>query len=360
MKKVLVWLIALVMLCGCFSAMAESSSVQIYDKYYTSSGAVVDNVTVSNNSQYDDVVISKTIAGTGVENEFDITLTVKTKEEIISSSEAPDVAVVLVLDTSSSMSSDSVNAMEAAANSFLDTFASDADGGLRKAAIVTYNRSVYLTKDWDDASTLQCPTNLTTSGGTNTHGGLLRAQYLLQQSSYDGVPASDFEYRYVVLMTDGDPTSYLTDSAISSGSWTGVDRTTSSACETKAEATANTIKAMSNVELYAIGYDLTANGSNENWLKNNVASTTSHYFRANISGLQSQFEAIANAMKISASAWVVTDPMADGVTLLNTDGSSAITVTDGTLEWNLRGVTPTASTVGNVTTYTYKIGRAHV
>ena len=58
---------------------------------------------VMNNPTDPKVTLSKTIEATGVENEFEITLQVKTKETIETSTVSPEAAVVLVIDASVSM-----------------------------------------------------------------------------------------------------------------------------------------------------------------------------------------------------------------------------------------------------------------
>ena len=58
---------------------------------------------VVNNADAPKVTISKEIAATGTENEFEIALKVQTSESIEQSAKSPDAAVVLVIDTSDSM-----------------------------------------------------------------------------------------------------------------------------------------------------------------------------------------------------------------------------------------------------------------
>ncbi|MCQ2565307.1 MAG: hypothetical protein MJ194_00455, partial [Clostridia bacterium] len=60
--------------------------------------------TYSKTSEEDSkVIVSKEISATDTENVFDITLTVKTSEEIIGEVVSPNTATVLVIDTSNSM-----------------------------------------------------------------------------------------------------------------------------------------------------------------------------------------------------------------------------------------------------------------
>ena len=77
----------------------------------------------------DGVSVSKTIAGTDLENVFDITLQVRTPRTISEVIEEPDMAVVIVMDISNTMNSNFggstryTAAMEAAERIFLIKFA---------------------------------------------------------------------------------------------------------------------------------------------------------------------------------------------------------------------------------------------
>lgn len=70
--------------------------------FYNRDGNRVDASELGNNGSV--VEMSKTVAETGEENEFEVTLNVKTNQNVEElSSENPDAAVVLVIDTSGSM-----------------------------------------------------------------------------------------------------------------------------------------------------------------------------------------------------------------------------------------------------------------
>lgn len=83
----------------------EGGTTPVYYTYNTETGAFGTDTTTDAlvQSPGGKVEISKTIAATGEENLFDITLNVKTKQEITQSTASPDAAVVLVLDVSGSM-----------------------------------------------------------------------------------------------------------------------------------------------------------------------------------------------------------------------------------------------------------------
>ena len=83
----------------------QGGTTPVYYTYNTETGAFGSDTTTDAlvQSPGGKVEISKTIAATGEENLFDITLNVKTQQEITQSTASPDAAVVLVLDVSGSM-----------------------------------------------------------------------------------------------------------------------------------------------------------------------------------------------------------------------------------------------------------------
>ena len=95
---------------------------------------------------------SKIIRQTG-ENTFDITLEVKTKEEIKEYDISPDAAVVLVLDVSNSMSSGDIADAKNAAKNFVTKFAEDAGTAKRQVAIVEFGSNAKTVLGWTEANT---------------------------------------------------------------------------------------------------------------------------------------------------------------------------------------------------------------
>ena len=80
---------------------ATGSAQQIENEggttYYKADGTKAESGTLGENGVV--VEMSKTIEGTNTENEFDVTLQVKTNQKVTEiSTESPDAAVVLVLD----------------------------------------------------------------------------------------------------------------------------------------------------------------------------------------------------------------------------------------------------------------------
>ena len=90
---------------------ATDGSTQIEGSYYTydpqdhefSPDGDEDPEVTNRRATIQTSTISKEIQATGVENQFDITLTVETDEAIEVSTKEPDAAIVLVIDVSTSM-----------------------------------------------------------------------------------------------------------------------------------------------------------------------------------------------------------------------------------------------------------------
>ena len=117
-KRVLSLVLALVMALSLLPTVAFATDAQIQAEKQIEGGTTpvyytydADAGTFGTKTSTDPIVtsdggkveISKTISATGEENLFDITLTVKTKQEITQTTTSPDAAVVLVLDVSGSM-----------------------------------------------------------------------------------------------------------------------------------------------------------------------------------------------------------------------------------------------------------------
>ena len=197
------------------------------------------------------VSISKTIAPTDTENEFIITLEVKTTQEVIENIIPPDVATVLVIDISSSMKwtvdgstlnsgdrgtlwgndnlAESINhdfykngtsrmaKAKSAAWDFLESYVAEANGASRFVSIVSFGSQAKIEQTWIDITNegnmaaaksaidaLYVYNDTPTGNGTQytyLQGGLGLAQNLI---SMNNIKALD--NRYVVTLTDGNPT----------------------------------------------------------------------------------------------------------------------------------------------------------
>lgn len=193
----------------------------------------VDNPGGTKSDDEDHVSVSKTIAGTDIENVFDITLQVQTTQQIDALITEPDMAVVIVMDISNTMTSNfgGVTRYQAAMESaevFLNSFAENNSLGISKVGFVAFNSDAHEIFPMSLCTSSQHVSQLintvkTATGDiinregydgshlrfTNIEAGLLRANDMLNSTTNKN--------KFIILLTDGFPTTY-----ISSG-YTGYD-----------------------------------------------------------------------------------------------------------------------------------------
>lgn len=200
-------------------------------EYDENGGEVADNGRVS---------VSKTIAGTDTENVFDITLTVTADEEVKTLYEDPDMAIVIVMDISNTMTDKlgegnwrddngnwhynepmtkyqgAVQATEA----FLDTFVENTKG-VSKIGFVAFNTDAH------EICSMQTVTNETARTFKNAlrqgTGNIINASgYGVAHSRFTNMEAGlkmandmlegvSNKNKFIVLLSDGLPTTYLMD-----------------------------------------------------------------------------------------------------------------------------------------------------
>lgn len=173
------------------------------------------------------VYVSKTIAQTETENVFDITLDVITKDIVTEVYQEPDMAVVIVMDISNTMTeyfdgttTSRYSAAMTAAESFMKSFAAN-NKGASNLGFVAFNTHAYEVfpmqsctseaKAHELANTVRSTTSAKISEAkgnwlrfTNIEGGLKRA--------YDMLDGVDNKNKYIIFLSDGFPTTYLNTS----------------------------------------------------------------------------------------------------------------------------------------------------
>lgn len=183
----------------------------------------------------DGVTISKVISQTDTENFFDITLTVETNSEIKNITTYPDLAVVIVMDISQTMNSkvddgttSRYEGAVAASKSFIEKFKIESDKSLAKREIgfVAFNTNTHKIFGLQECNSTDCKdetksnrelskimsddtSSIIKADGydekrtrfTNIEGGLRMAHDMLKESN-----ASN---KYIILLSDGMPTTYL-------------------------------------------------------------------------------------------------------------------------------------------------------
>ncbi|MBQ6853491.1 MAG: VWA domain-containing protein, partial [Peptococcaceae bacterium] len=142
-KKAVAWIVMLVFLFTCVmssgTALAAANDQQIEYKGGESSNS--------------DVTISKVITGTDKENYFDITLTVKTSETIEELALTQKTDVVIVMDISNTMNTNSrIGNAKTAAKQFVTDFTT-AMGSSGRIGVVTFNRDAKKVQDFTSNAT---------------------------------------------------------------------------------------------------------------------------------------------------------------------------------------------------------------
>ena len=189
--------------------------------YYDKTGNRVEDATELDDNAV--VAMSKTVKQTE-ENQFEVTLQVKTNQKVTElTSETPDAAVVLVIDLSNSMTETGswnktrLKLVKEAATSFIDDFAALSDGESQcLLSIVTFGSGANRRLDWTNVATQEGKQSakdiierLTVyggdNGGTNIEAGLMLARNNLSK----GPDRNGVDYLYTVLLTDGQPTYHV-------------------------------------------------------------------------------------------------------------------------------------------------------
>ena len=247
-KRALSLLMALVMslsLVQITAFAAETGSEdQIMPGYYEvdANGNIRKDVTTTNPSRTEGgYTLSKTIAATSVENQFNITLQVVTQQTV----KTNDAAVQLVIDTSGSMKycavcgvdmekyyherdctnkKDEKTRLEATQEAiagkggFLDSLvAGNANGGKLFVSVAQFSYGAEKVCDWVDitaADGLQqvkdAVNGLEADGGTNLEAAMMLARNRLQMDAVASAAS-----KYTVLLTDGEPTYRCTTESVS-------------------------------------------------------------------------------------------------------------------------------------------------
>ena len=166
------------------------------------------------------VTIQKTAKATDTENEYEITLDIKTKDNVEVTTQAQDAAVVLVVDVSNSMKNtidgretqggeyNRLTIAKRTAKEFLSEYAKNAGNSKRYVSVVQFGTDAKrLGTAFVDVNTeagLEAANgfidDLDYDGGTNIEAGLVLARNII-----NSVP-NNVSNKSVILLTDGAPT----------------------------------------------------------------------------------------------------------------------------------------------------------
>ncbi len=240
MKKILSAVMCLMLaMTPVLAGAADDKAVQIVNwgasvpaGWYDAGTHTYDNAKIQLNA--DGVAISKTIEKTAYENHFDITLKVATEHTYEKLIQAPSTDVVIVMDKSRTMQSNTLagttttrlTAAKDAAKAFIDAYD-------QKFSIDDNNRLAFVTFDSNAETVIALDNDLSpqqmkdTVGAiatraaddperfTNIEGGLQLAKNLLADSTAI--------HKYVVFISDGMPTTYIEKNAGSKTKINGYD-----------------------------------------------------------------------------------------------------------------------------------------
>lgn len=285
--------------------VALAVSTIVFAEYKEQKGDIRFGNKISNNSitvtegnlvKQGDIQINKTVSKIDDNGNYKVTFEVKGKDVETHTSNKKDVYAVVVLDKSNSMCNSyncsrdekwtsAVNGAKTfaktlhekipTANIALVTFA-DKDGFLGIFDNAYNDAQVLRNFDNKDFSNVNFGTP---NGGTNLYAGLYEANELLTASNIkkDAI-------KYVVVISDGEPTLYYDDNGYTDGPGSYMDATT----ERKTKEMAKTVQ--KSAEVFAIGYDY--NGT----ILSEVASGADHVYLSDPTTIVTKFTDIATIM----------------------------------------------------------------
>ena len=285
--------------------VALAVSTIVFAEYKEQKGDIRFGNNISNNSitvtegnlvKQGDIQINKTVSKIDDNGNYKVTFEVKGKDVETHTSNKKDLYAVVVLDKSNSMCNSyncsrdekwtsAVNGAKTfaktlhekipTANIALVTFA-DKDGFLGIFDNAYNDAQVLRNFDNKDFSNVNFGTP---NGGTNLYAGLYEANELLTASNIkkDAI-------KYVVVISDGEPTLYYDDNGYTDGPGSYMDATT----ERKTKEMAKTVQ--KSAEVFAIGYDY--NGT----ILSEVASGADHVYLSDPTTIVTKFTDIATIM----------------------------------------------------------------
>ena len=295
LSKIVMSLLILVALC--FTFTAEAATLRDGEVYANKTAKVVEG----GNGRDVDITIS--LGGQSFSH------TTRQKRE-----------VVLVLDNSGSMNEmipgpngteiSKLDALKSATNSLLDTLLPDGVTNDTRVGIVYYSRRATKKGLTNDKASLKAFVNsMSAYGGTNVQEGLKLGNSLFSENDVNN-PANNSS-KSLILLSDGEPTFYTTDSGkvVGSGSddsqaceWEGLFICFDDGVKPSEAALAEARKI--DATIYSIGFGVNSNA--ESFLKS--VSGASRYYGANsLDSLKQAFTDITDKIDVIATDVLITD-----------------------------------------------------
>ena len=391
-KKIMSILLCCIMVLGmipqsAFAVENQSDDVvvtTVVNGYYDENGKWIQGGDGSATYEINDtpVTLSKiAVPVKGAENTYDITLQVRTSTSV--TTKTGSGAVVLVIDTSSSMKScaecggrerhkdsceyngsvatdlNRLTAAKAAAREFLASYSGTDANASRMLAIVTFDAAGNTRLNWANVAggagknsydqALATINGLDMKQGTNMEGGLYQALGLLDDTDVDGISSKS-----VVMLSDGAPSYRIGNSDINPS-------------KADCDAAANQATAIKNTgaKLYTVCFGAakdsayTGGPTVSAFLIDSVASSGCAYDADNSAALAAAFKSITEKINsgLSGEGWTTTDPMTDYVGVASDTGENFYTDDDKTYTWELTDAYTEldVTTTYYVYSYTYRV-----
>ena len=227
-----------------------------------------------------------------------------------------------------------INALKIAAKNFVDSYSNQTAD--RWLSIVKFADRASEQLAWTNVSTESGANaakaaidGLSANGGTNLDDGLRQASAKMDESTVRSIPAKN---KYVIALSDGEPTFYINEKGNVAGDGGYMDKATEAATIKTATALKNSNKIN---KLYTICFD---GGDTATEILQKVASTPSDAYTAkNASDLSFIIDKLGETINsgTTGEGLVVTDPMAEYVTVTGTLPEGFVKGTGDTYTWTL-------------------------
>ncbi len=299
----------------------------------------------NSNTSGGDVNLNKTAAPvSGKSNEFDLEFSVL--GEAITRGKNADI--ILVLDKSGSMrenissSKSKAAVLEEAADRFIDAVLSSQQSGDNRVAVVAYSDEAQIRQTFTSNKTTAKNSynnfyNLS-DGGTNSESGFIKARELFGTSFRMGAE------KYVIYMTDGEPTQYYDIN----GEVVGLGNEFDVNAKNAAIEEANLLKNYggSGIKIYTIGFAPSNTSDMQALLNPSTNSYQEGYYHAKTADdLTNIYSIIADTIIDSiAKNATVTDTLPDSFEFIKDSLPENVTVSeDGVMTWDLGSITTSES-----------------
>lgn len=302
--------------------------------------AIINSRNYANNKTYEsgDVEVKKIVSKTDALGKYKVEFKIRGKNATEGVVSIKPVYVVVVLDRSNSMRHDNkwTNAISASKMFATELLESIPTANL---ALVEFS-GTRSNKNFSDAEVIRDFENENldntnfgdygkNGGATNLGEGLRYAYNLLSSTS---IPAN--AYKYVIVLSDGEPTLYTKDNGNSDGDSYSYDKN----AHAYATTWSNNLKNKLNTHIFSVGYEITPGSKAETVLKE-IANKESYYINANTSDILSKFKNVVTQFDVEYNAGYKV--------MINDKLGSAFTLASGNTTLNLDAINENWTSLGH-------------